>query len=72
MTEYRSKFENLNNYDQWLIYRQMERDFAFANGLNNGDPETNGEFLYTDYFLRNQMNTFLDIGANKVFFHKEF
>lgn len=53
------------DFQEWLELRQKERDFAFANGLNNGDPETNGEHRCTDYFLRQGIDTFCDIGANK-------
>lgn len=58
------------NFNEWLNLRQREQDFAFANGLNNGDPETNGEYQCVDYFLGLGLDTFCDIGANKGIFTK--
>lgn len=58
------------NFEKWISMREEEREFAYANGLNNGDPQTNGEYRCTDFFLSHGINTFYDVGANKGIFTK--
>ena len=48
---------------EFLRRRTAEQDWAFANGFNNGDPETNGEFACLARLLQTA-GLFLDIGAN--------
>jgi FkbM family methyltransferase len=43
--------------------RAIDRDWAIANGFNNGDAATNGE-LKTLMALRGQYDCFVDVGAN--------
>lgn len=51
----------------FLSRRQAERDWAFANGFNNGDPVTNGEFACLDMLLEGA-GRLVDIGANEGLF----
>ncbi len=48
---------------EFLRRRTAEQDWAYANGFNNGDPETNGEFACLASLLKTA-RLFLDIGAN--------
>ncbi|PHR60045.1 MAG: hypothetical protein COA47_08330 [Robiginitomaculum sp.] len=52
----------------FLVQREQERDWHFANGFGNGDPTTNGEYLCVDYFLNSDLSLFLDVGANRGMF----
>ncbi|MBL4616691.1 MAG: FkbM family methyltransferase [Robiginitomaculum sp.] len=54
----------------FLKQREQQRAWEFANGLGNGDPNTNGEYLCFDYFLQTDLSLFLDVGANKGIFTK--
>lgn len=56
--------------EKWINLRQQEQDFQYANGFNNGDPKTNGEYLCTDYFMNLGIDTFCDIGTNVGIFSK--
>lgn len=53
--------------DEFLRAREAERAWAFANGFNDGDPETNGEFACLEMLLRTA-TVLLDIGANEGLF----
>lgn len=53
---------------KWAVLRQQEQDFHYANGFNNENPNTNGEFLCTDYFMDRGIDTFSDIGTNAGIF----
>ncbi|MGE3304030.1 MAG: FkbM family methyltransferase [Hyphomonadaceae bacterium] len=50
--------------DEFLRRRVDERAWAYANGFNNGDPETNGEFACLDMLAR-EADAFVDVGANE-------
>lgn len=53
--------------DDFLRAREAERAWAFANGFNNGDPESNGEFACLEMLL-DAATVLLDIGANEGLF----
>jgi len=50
--------------DEFLRRRVAEREWAYANGFNNGDPETNGEFACLGMLIRSA-DLFVDVGANE-------
>lgn len=50
-------------FTEFVNRRSDERDWAIANGFNNGDPETNGEFKVLTS-LRAHYDCFVDVGAN--------
>jgi hypothetical protein len=47
--------------------REAERAWAHANGFNNGDPATNGEYACVDRLLAHA-DLFVDVGANEGLF----
>ena len=49
--------------EEFKSRRAAEREWANANGFDNGDPGTNGE-LKLLAALRGQFDCFVDIGAN--------
>lgn len=51
-------------FEQFIKKRKEDQLWIYANGFNNGDPETNGEYNCADYFLNHEFGHFLDIGAN--------
>lgn len=53
--------------EDFLTAREAERAWAFANGFNNGDPDTNGEFACLAMLLESA-TVLLDIGANEGLF----
>jgi len=55
---------------EFLKQREQQRAWEFANGFGNGDPNSNGEYLCFDYFLKTKLSLFLDVGANKGIFTK--
>jgi len=55
------------NLRDFLDRREAEREWAFANGLNNGNAETNGEFACLDMLL-DDAGRLMDIGANEGLF----
>ncbi len=52
----------------FIARREQEREWHYANGFGNGDPDTNGEYLCVDYFLDLDPSLFLDVGANSGIF----
>jgi FkbM family methyltransferase len=48
---------------EFVELRRAERDWSYANGYNNPDPATNGEFSATA-LLAESFDVFLDVGAN--------
>jgi FkbM family methyltransferase len=54
-------------FDDFLQRRTAERAWAYANGFNNGDPATNGEYACLDLLL-DEAELFLDVGANEGLF----
>lgn len=55
------------DFDAFSAERERRRAFAFAEGFNNGDPETNGEFAALDA-LMGSCDVLLDVGANAGLF----
>ena len=53
--------------EEFLKAREAERAWAFANGYNNGDPATNGEYACLDLFL-GEAQLLVDVGANEGLF----
>lgn len=53
--------------DDLIARREAERAWAFANGYNNGDASTNGEFACLDVLLA-EADAFVDVGANEGMF----
>lgn len=53
--------------DEFAKAREAERAWAFANGYNNGDPATNGEYACLD-LLAGPCDLFVDVGANAGLF----
>ncbi|CAN7170337.1 FkbM family methyltransferase [Phenylobacterium sp. LjRoot219] len=53
--------------EQFIARREAERAWAFANGYNNGDPATNGEYACLDALLA-EADAFVDVGANEGLF----
>lgn len=53
--------------EEFLAAREADRAFAFANGYNNGDPATNGEYACLDLLL-GAADLFVDVGANAGLF----
>ncbi|MBL4595582.1 MAG: FkbM family methyltransferase [Robiginitomaculum sp.] len=53
---------------EFLNRREAERSWCYANGFGNGDPNTNGEYLCFDYFLKTGVSLALDVGANRGIF----
>jgi FkbM family methyltransferase len=51
-------------FEDFLARRKAEQDWAFANGFNNGDPATNGEYA-TVRLLAPLCSHVVDIGAHK-------
>lgn len=60
----RAKTAYKKELSNFLFQRRKERDYFFANGFNNGDPETNGEFE-TIKLTIGQCHSFIDVGYNK-------
>ena len=54
-------------FDEFLERRRAEQAWAYANGYNNGDPVTNGEYACLDLLLA-EADLFLDVGANEGLF----
>jgi len=52
------------NFEAFIQHRKNERERLFSNGLNNGDPHTNGEYTLLETILSSGFDSFLDIGAN--------
>jgi FkbM family methyltransferase len=59
------------DFTDWTHRRASEREWLFANGFNNGDPATNGEFAALK-MLSAGRDVFLDVGANVGDFSKAF
>lgn len=57
-------------YTKFIERRRSERDWLQANGYENGDPQTNGEFA-TLALLAGNFSHFLDVGANRGDFVRE-
>lgn len=55
------------SFDDFARAREAERAWAFANGFNNGDPATNGEYACLDLLLAGA-DLFVDVGANEGLF----
>lgn len=55
------------DFADWQARRAAERDWAFANGLNLGDPARNGEFATLDLMLPH-LDALVDVGANEGLF----
>jgi FkbM family methyltransferase len=53
--------------DDFIARREAERAWAFANGYNNGDAATNGEYACLDMLLA-EADVFVDVGANEGLF----
>lgn len=53
---------------EFLRKREQQRDWEYANGFGNGNPDTNGEYLCFDYFLNTGLSAFVDVGANRGIF----
>ena len=53
--------------DEFVARREAERAWAYANGYNNGDPATNGEYACLDALLA-EADVFVDVGANEGLF----
>jgi len=54
-------------FDDFARAREAERAWAYANGYNNGDAATNGEYACLDLLLA-EADLFLDVGANEGLF----
>lgn len=53
--------------DDLIAAREAERALAYANGFNNGDAATNGEYACLDLLLA-EAEVFVDVGANQGLF----
>jgi FkbM family methyltransferase len=53
--------------EEFTARRAAERAWAFANGYNNGDAATNGEYACLDALL-SEADVFVDVGANEGLF----
>jgi FkbM family methyltransferase len=54
-------------FEEFLRRRETERARAYANGHNDGDPATNGEYACLDLLLA-EAELFIDVGANEGLF----
>lgn len=54
-------------FDDFARAREAERAWAYANGYNNGDAATNGEYACLDLLLPDA-DLFVDVGANEGLF----
>lgn len=52
-------------FKEFLVKRADELAYLYANGFNNGDASTNGEYKLLSY-LREHFGLFIDIGAKAV------
>ena len=53
--------------EDFVARREAERAWAYANGYNNGDAATNGEYACLDALLA-EADVFVDVGANEGLF----
>jgi FkbM family methyltransferase len=53
--------------EDFVARREAERAWTFANGYNNGDAATNGEYACLDALLA-EADVFVDVGANEGLF----
>ena len=54
-------------FEDFVARREAERAFAYANGYNNGDAATNGEYACLDALLA-EADVLVDVGANEGLF----
>ncbi len=54
-------------FEDFVRRREAERTWAYANGYNDGDPATNGEYACLDLLLA-EASLFIDVGANEGLF----